>query len=154
MGIEVPIIILIIATPIYFLCRFIMAKLNIGNQENRKFIAAIPTLILSPMIYVGIIVAFIMVVSYYPKIDFNQALWHSKIEERYKMSQDIINSDMLIELSESEVIELLGEDFSRYDKNHIAYYLGFVPGMFNIDPDVLDIIFEDGKVTKVYQHET
>lgn len=35
-----------------------------------------------------------------------------------------------------------------------TYAFGFVPGMFNIGPDVLDIYFENGKVIKVEQHET
>jgi predicted P-loop ATPase len=34
------------------------------------------------------------------------------------------------------------------------YYLGFRPGFANIDPDVLDIEFKDGKVIRVRQHDT
>jgi len=49
---------------------------------------------------------------------------------------------------------LLENDFYTYNENHIAYELGFVPGLFNIDPDVLDIYFENGKVVRVGQHRT
>ena len=70
------------------------------------------------------------------------------------MSNDIIKSEILIGKTKEEVIELLGDDFYTYNENHIAYDLGFVPGLFNIDPDVLDIYFEKGKVIKVDQHET
>ncbi len=70
------------------------------------------------------------------------------------MSEDIIESELLVGLTLNEVTELLGGEFSRYSENHIAYYLGFVPGMFNIDPDVLDIYFENGRVVRVDQHET
>ena len=57
-------------------------------------------------------------------------------------------------MTKKEISELLGQDFYSYNENHIAFELGFVPGLFNIDPDVLDIYFENGKVIKVKQHET
>ena len=104
--------------------------------------------------YVGIIMIWIFSVSYYPKTDFNKQEWNENKEERYKISNDIIKSEILIGKTKDEVIELLGDDFYSYDESHIAYDLGFVPGLFNIDPDVLDIYFEKGKVVKVGQHET
>jgi hypothetical protein len=70
------------------------------------------------------------------------------------MSNDIIKSNLLIGKTKKDVIELLGDDFYSYDENHIAYDLGFVPGLLNIDPDVRDIYFENGRVIKVGQHET
>ncbi|MEZ7504448.1 hypothetical protein [Flavobacterium sp. Arc2] len=129
-------------------------RFKLGNENNRKYLAIIPTVILSPLLYIGIIMIWIFSVSYYPKIDFNKQEWNENKEERYKMSNDIIKSEILIGKTKEEVIELLGDDFYFYDESHIAYDLGFVPGLFNIDPDVLDIYFEKGKVTKVGQHET
>jgi hypothetical protein len=93
-------------------------------------------------------------VSYYPTTDFNKQTWDVKIEERYTMSTDIIKSELLIGKTKEEVVDLLGDEFYTYSENHIAYNLGFVPGLFNIDPDVLDIYFENGIVTKVDQHQT
>jgi hypothetical protein len=154
MSPEVPIIILILAIPVYFLTKWIFKRLKLGNEKNRKYLAIIPTVILSPLLYVGIIMIWIFSVSYYPKTDFNKQKWNENKEERYKMSNDIIKSEILIGKTKEEVIELLGDDFYSYDENHIAYDLGFVPGLFNIDPDVLDIYFEKSKVIKVGQHET
>ena len=125
MSIEVPIIVLILAFPIYFLSKWILKKWNFGNEKNRKYLAIIPSVVLSPIVYIGLIYLWIFSISYYPTNDFDKQTWESNPEERYKMSEDII-----------------------------AYGLGFVPGLFNIDPDVLDIYFENGKVTKVGQHET
>ena len=70
------------------------------------------------------------------------------------MSEDIIESKLLIGKTKQEIVELLGDDYYSYNENHIAYDLGFVPGLLNIDPDVLDIYFENGKVIKVDQHGT
>jgi len=112
------------------------------------------TLAVAPMIYIVFIISYFSYLEYYPKSDFDSSAWETNEEERFKMSKDIIESDMLIGKTKAEVIEILGSDFSTYDDNHIAYYLGFVPGMFNIDPDVLDIHFANSKVVKVDQHET
>jgi uncharacterized membrane protein len=154
MSIEVPIIILILSIPTYFLSKWILKKLKFGNNKNRKFIALIPTLFLSPIIYVGIIYLWIFSISYYPSNEFNKQEWETNVEERYKMSEDIIESEILIGKTKDEITELLGQDFYSYAENHIAFELGFVPGLFNIDPDVLDIYFENGKVIKVEQHQT
>ena len=154
MSIEVPIIILILAIPTYFLCKWILKKLNVGNEKNRKYVALIPTIFLSPIIYVGLIYLWIFSISYYPSNDFDQTEWKTNAEERYKMSEDIIESKMLIGKTKEEIIELLGNDFYSDSENHIGYELGFVPGLFNIDPDILDIYFKNEKVIKVEQHQT
>jgi hypothetical protein len=154
MSPEVPLIILILAFPIYFLTKWILMRLKLGNENNRKYLAIIPTVIFSPLLYIGIIMIWLFSVSYYPKTDFNKQEWNENKKERYKMSNDIIKSEILIGKTKEEVIELLGNDSYFYDESHIAYDLGFVPGLFNIDPDVLDIYFENGKVITVGQHET
>ena len=154
MSIEVPIIILILAIPTYFLSKWVLKKMKLGNNKNRKFIAIISALILSPIIYAGVIYLWMFSVSYYPSNDFNKQKWEANTEERYKMSENIIESKMLIGKTKEEITDLLGQDFYSYDEKHIAFELGFVPGLFNIDIDVLDIYFENGKVTKVEQHRT
>ena len=154
MSPEVPIIILLLAIPLFFIVKWLLKLLRIGNKKNRKYIAMITSIILSPLIYVGTIVIMFYILSYYPTQEFDKNLWDQKIEERYKMSQDIIDNNLLIGKSKEEVIELLGNDFSTYKENIIEYYLGFVPGFINIDPDCLFIYFEDNKVIKVEQLET
>ena len=154
MSPEVPIIILIIAIPTYSLSKFILQKLKVGNDKNRKYIAVVPALIFSPIIYTLLIISWIFVVEYYSKEKFDKQKWETNIEERYTMSENIIKSEILIGKTKEEVIELLGNEYSNYGENHIGYYLGFVPRMFNIDPDILDIYFENGKVVKVSQHNS
>jgi len=154
MSPEVPIIVLIIAIPTYFLSKNILRKKKVGNDKNRKYIAIIPAVFFSPIIYILLIESWIFVTELYPKEKFDKQKWETNVEERYMMSKNIIKSEILIGKTKDEVIELLGNDYSDYDENHIGYYLGFVPRMFNIDPDILDIYFEDGKVVKVSQHNS
>jgi len=153
MSLEVPIIILILAIPTYFICKWIMKRLKVGTEKNRKFTALIPTVILSPVIYIGLVMIWIFSVSYYPTNDFDKSEWNSNIEERYKMSEYIIDSKMLIGKTQEEVTQTLGPDFSFKNENRITYELGFVPGLFNIDPDYLEIKLENGKVISVHQYE-
>ncbi len=147
-------IILILALPSYFVSKWVLKKLNLGTDKNRKLIALIPAIFLSPIIYIGLIYLWIFSVSYYPSNDFDKQEWETNMEERYKMSEDIMESKILIGKTKEEITELLGKDFYSYNQNHIAYEIGFVPGLFKMDPDVLDIYFENGKVTKVAQHQT
>ena len=153
MSPEVPIIILILAIPTYFICKWIMKKIKIGNDRNRKFLAIIPTVILSPILYIGFVMIWIFSISYYPTSDFDQNEWNSNVEERYKMSEDIIESKILIGKSREEVIQILGTGFLNNNENELTYELGFVPGLFNIDPDYLDIKLENGIVISVNQYE-
>lgn len=152
MSPEVPIIILILAVPTYFICLWVLKKLNAGTKENRKWLALIPNMILSPIIYVGLIMIWVFSISYYPTNDFDQADWNSNVGERYKMSEDIIERKMLIGKTREEVIKILGTDFSSNNESRMTYELGHVPGLFNIDPDYLEIKLENGIVVSVNKY--
>lgn len=158
MSLEAPIILLILATPIYFFSKWILKILKFGDNTSRKYLALILAAVLSFTLYVTIGLILIYSIFYYPEIPFNQQEWSKNTEERYKMSSDIIKSEMLIGKTKAEVIELLGEEdfYSGDDKdeNHMIYYLGYVPGIASIDPDILEIFFEDGKVVAVSQRGT
>jgi|TARA_B110000483_G_C17974263_1_gene457129 hypothetical protein len=153
MSPEVPIIVLILAIPTYFICKWLMTRLKVGNKKTRKFLAIIPTVILSPIIYVGLVMIWIFSISYYPTSDFDKDEWNSNVKERFIMSEDIIESEILIGKTREEVIQMLGNDFITNNESEITYELGHVPGLFNIDPDYLDIKLENGKVISVNQYE-
>ncbi|WP_432670922.1 hypothetical protein [Flavobacterium sp. SM2513] len=154
MSIEVPFILLILMVPIYFISKWTLRKLNFGTKKNRKYLAVLPTVILSPLLYVGLIYLWIASVSYYPSTDFDERLWTLKPQERYMMSEDLIESKYLIGKTKEEIIALLGGDYYSAEEGHIGYVQGFVPDMFNIDPDVLEIYFENKKAFKVTQRKT
>lgn len=70
------------------------------------------------------------------------------------MSHNIIDSKMLIGKTKSEVWDILGKEENTESSDIRSYYLWFEPGFMNIDPDVLDIEFENGRVIEVRQHES
>ena len=93
-------------------------------------------------------------ISYHPSYDFDKERRFSDQEKRYEMSHNIIDSKMLMGKIKSEVWEILGKKENTESSDIRSYYLWFEPGFMNIDPDVLDIEFENGKVIEVRQYES
>ena len=90
----------------------------------------------------------------YIEIKFDKELWKEDKEQRFIMSTNIIDSQILIGKNLNEITELLGKEYSSYSKNTISYYLGFVPSPGNLDPDLLELTFENSVVIKVRKHGT
>jgi hypothetical protein len=132
--------------------------MNFGKDENRKYIATMSAVIISPVIYALLIIGIILLIECHPKRHFDKQKWDTNIETRYEMSKNIIKSNMLIGKTKEEVIELLGDEYTDHcsscDIQLIIYYLGCVPRLFNIDPDHLEIHFKDGKAVKVRQYNS
>ena len=93
-------------------------------------------------------------ITFYISDNFNQEEWKHNEYERYRMTEDIIENQILLGKTKNEIIELLGNDYNICNENEITYFIGQVPGLFNIDPSVLSIHFKNGKVIKVTQYET
>lgn len=110
--------------------------------------------VISFIIYVVIIFIWLLSMRQYPTHNFDAQVWFTDTERRYEISQDLIESEMLIGKTKSEVRQLLGDEGNVDESNRWAYYLGFRPGFANIDPDILEITFKEGKVIEVTQRET
>jgi hypothetical protein len=136
---------------IYLAAAALLEWKSIGQSKNRKYLALAPALMVNLLIGLS---ALYMLASlhmiYFPR-RFDQLKWTQDIHNRWKMSVHIQTSKMLIGKTKAEVLEILGGVFYEYAENHIAYYLGFKRW---IDPDVLDIYFEEGIVVKTGQHTT
>lgn len=152
-GNEVPLILGITGLGVFFFSKWILA-IKIKDDRYRNFLSVGMTCVFTPVIYVVFIISMLCSNSYYEEICFDQKEWFSNTEERFKMSEDIIDTEMLIGKTRSEVIEILGDEYTSNSQYNIRYYIGFVPGMFRIDPDVLDIRFANGVVAEVRQQET
>lgn len=146
---------IILSFPIFELSKFILKKFKYKDDKVLKYNTIALTVFLSPIIYFSI---FYLVLYYryfyYPSKKFDKNEWHKNIHKRYYMSENIIASKMLIGKSKEQVINLLGKKYFVYHNNHYSYYLGMVPGINNIDPDLLDVYFENDIVVTVGQHES
>lgn len=79
---------------------------------------------------------------------FSKESWNNDPDHRYEMVNDLKNNYLFIGMDRTDVIELLGEP----DSNDTAYYLGY-PGYFSIDPEILDIIYFDDKISSIWVGE-
>lgn len=82
---------------------------------------------------------------------FDQDLWRAQPLKRYKMVDDIIESQLLIGKTEDEVIFLLGKPNSIISKenNSFLYRLGEEPSFIKSKREQLLVVFTDEKVLKV-----
>lgn len=153
MSVEVYFILLIISIPTFFIWKWLLKKF-IKVDKKRKIATWIATIVTTPLIYVCLIILWLFSLTYYPNHDFNKEKWFADQEKRYELSEDIMDSEMLIGKTKTQVRQLLGDEGNMDEANNWSYYLGFRPSFFTMDPDVLDIEFKDGKVVKVEQHGT
>ena len=152
-SVDTYFIIIVLGIPTYYLFRWLLKKF-IKVENTRNIATWTTTIIATPIIYFGIMLLWLISMSYHPTNDFDKQKWFENKKSRYEISEDIIESKMLIGKTKLEVRELLGDEGNKEESDHWNYYLGFRPGFPNIDPDVLYIEFKDGKVFKVGQHET
>jgi len=108
LSIEVYFILTLIAVPTFFFCRWLFRKFKMSDKA-RKVAAWITTLILTPAIYIGLVLLLLFGLSYTPSIDFDRSQWLADREGRFQMATDIIKTKMLIKKDTIEVKGLLGE---------------------------------------------
>lgn len=144
---------LALAIPILFEWHRALRK-KIGHNFVAALAAMLLTAVSISVVYVVVASAFFAMATYYPDDDFDRLRWLAEKEKRFELSEDLIESRMLIGKTKAEVKQLLGDEGNEEQSNYWQYYLGYRPTIMGIDPDVLDIYFEDGKVTRVEQHQT
>ena len=123
-----------------------LGKLLISLVRKIKIIASV-------LVLAGVISYFLLDAN---EKQFDQNKWNNNPLERYKMSKDIIESNLLIEKTKAEVLLLLGEaEVSELQgKEHLIYEMGKPPSFFESKVAKLVVIFEDAKAVKViHSHE-
>ena len=82
---------------------------------------------------------------------FDEQSWRANPAMRYKMVDDIIDSDLLIGKSKNDVIQLLGpsNDNNNYGKDNLVYKLGKPPSFSEPKVSRLIVIIELGYVNEV-----
>lgn len=148
----------------YFLCHWLVKRLVQSQCGKRHTLLAdfrrCITLLLTPICALALHVALFLsalsiyshVVYDFPVRPFHQADWRSQPDKRYEMTEDLLARRLLIGKTHAEVIALLGDDYFRGEDTEIIYTIGFVPQFMTLDPDVLIISFQDGRVVGVKQH--
>lgn len=102
---------------------------------------------------VAFIIIMCMILSAYSKV-FTPKKWANNRDtnNRYKMLDSLKEQYNLNEMTHEEIINLLGESEQPYAYKSPAHeeYLEYRVGSFTIDPTMLTIEFENGKVVDIY----
>lgn len=157
---EVYVIVIIIAAIVFWPSWWLASKF-FKRTRNILLASVLGSLVVAPILYVGLISAMLFSMYYYPSETFTTEAWQATgwsekhgdnlPPTRYKYSQDLIERRLLVGKTKAEVIEMLGEGYETPDR--ISNDLGFVPG-HGIDPDFLEVYFENGVVIKVEQRRS
>ncbi len=151
-SIEVYFILIVLIIPTFFMWRRLLKK-YIKVDKTRKIAILAATIIVTPLIYVGLILLWIFSISYYPNRDFDKKKWVSDKDKRYELSKDIVASKMLIGKTKSQVRQILGDEGDNKDSFNVwTFGLGVRPELLNIDDSYLQIEFDSNKVVNVEQH--
>ncbi|APY08137.1 hypothetical protein BWZ20_07410 [Winogradskyella sp. J14-2] len=98
---------------------------------------------------VAVILAFILFNALEKPFDAQK--WQSEPLKRYEMVDDIIESQMLLGKSKSEIIEILGQPDSKLhtSKDAFIYTIGDPPSFFSSQKEYLLIVFKNERVEDV-----
>jgi hypothetical protein len=152
MGIEVYFIMAFIGIITYFFWKWLFTR-AVKDPKKRNIAIWVSTIVGTPILYLLIIISIFAAMSYYPEHDFDSVKWKNDSEKRYELTEDLIDSKMLIGKSPKEVEYLLGKADGIYN-NIWVYDVGFVPALANIDPDIVEITFRNNKVASITQRGT
>ena len=151
LSIEVYFILLIIAVPTFFFWSWLLKK-HIKVDTTRKIAAWSATVIVTPILYVGMIMLFLFSITYTPSRRFDKSQWLTDKDGRFEMADDIINSNMLINKDTNQIKQILGEPL-RGSNNTWTYDMGMGGGGLGFLFHSLLIKFENEKVVTV-EHAT
>jgi hypothetical protein len=152
MSPNVPIIVIIIAIPTFFTLRWILKRF-IKNKNTINGTSISGTIIIAPILYIGLVMTFFSYLFYEPQYDFEKERWFADKNSRFKMRDDLLNSGILNGKSKSEVIELIGNSESNDSTEIWTYDLGMSGAGFGWQFNSLQLTFENGIVTDVKKHE-
>jgi hypothetical protein len=153
MSIEVYIINLVIGVVTFFILRWTLKRF-VKADKLRIGLTWTGTIILTPIIYIGLIIGFFSVLFRQPTVDFNKEKWFADKEIRYQMRDDLVNSKILENKSKKEVTDLLGlPDFGTDTTNIWDYDLGTSGAGFGWQFNSLIVTFDNERVTTVKKKE-
>ena len=153
MGLAVYIVNLAIGTITFFILRWTFKKF-VKADKLRIGLTWLGTIILTPIIYLGLIFIFINIIFYEPKRDFDKERWFADKAKRYEMRDDIVESEMLKAKNKKEIIDLIGlPDFGSDSTDIWNYDLGTSGAGFGWQFNSLLVTFDNDKVVKVEKGE-
>lgn len=144
---------IILAIPCFFFILWLTGKF-IKSKQYKYITAGILTILVTPILYIGVIAIFFSILFHEPTKKFNKSIWLSDPASRYQMSDNIIDSKLLIEKDTNQIKQMLGNPTTRsVSSNSWTYDMGMGGGGLGFLFHSLNITLVNGKATKVEHSE-
>lgn len=154
MGVEVYIINVVIGILTFLILWWITKKFITTNRVLRILLTCLGTIVLTPIVYTGLIGIMITAMFYEPTRDFNKEKWFADKSKRYEMRDDLVESELLKNKTKEEILSILGSPDVRADTVNIWNYdLGTSQAGLGWQFNNLIITFDNDRVTKVEKTE-
>lgn len=152
-------------TPLFIIFLFIVLFLVwqfVKTIDNRKWLTFLVSVIITPLVYFYMFYPALNIFSsYHHEKHFESTAWKEKPALRYEMSTEILDEQLFIGKSKSEIQQLLGKaEWYGWDDSIKAnsddkwnYNLGFKPGALNTQQECLEIIFKNDMVLSGSQYQ-
>ncbi|GGW55491.1 hypothetical protein DFQ11_101489 [Winogradskyella epiphytica] len=100
------------------------------------------------ILFIAFVASTILIYEFEEK--FDREKWKNQPSFRYEMVEDIIDNELLLDKTKTEVISLLGKPNDSYSdgKNYFVYYLGSKPSFSKEELTQLVLVFENNRVIK------
>lgn len=139
---------LILLIPSFYLYRWILRKTKLTAVKTYSYVCTILFPIILTWLFITINTQYIA--PWIRSEKFDSQIWKSNDKHRYRMVNDIIANKLLIGKTKKEVVSLLGDDPEEGPCTDCIGYSTYEPDQgFSIDHEVLEINFEEMRVTSV-----
>ena len=149
------ILLIIVFVPTFFFIKTI---------DRRKWLTFTISVVATPVIYFYVVYPMINIfTNFHHQKHFKSESWIEEPSLRYEMIDELVNENLLIGKTKTEVLEILGKaewlswDYkqNKHNINAWNYSLGIEPGAFNTFKECATFIFENDKLKsiKTYQDE-
>lgn len=137
---------------------FVLVFLFLNTVDKRKWLTFLVSLVLTPIVYFYMVYPMINIFSsYHHQKYFKAELWKENPELRYEISDDMIDSEVLMGKTKTEIISLLGtyewlgwnDALKKHNDNKWNYSLGIEPGAFNTKKECIELVFKNDKVVAI-----
>ena len=147
---------------IFLIIVFILVWLFANTIDKRKWLSFLASIVLTPIVYFYVFYPLINIFSnYHHEKHFDDEAWKDKPALRYEMSNEIVEKELFLGKTKTEVKSILGspewfgwdDAIKANSQNKWNYNLGYKPGAFNMNQECLELEFENNKVTSIKQYQ-
>lgn len=139
---------IILLIPSFYLYCWIFRKTKLTAVKTYSYVCTFLFPMILTWLFININTKYIA--PWIPSEKFDPKTWKSDDKQRYRMVNDIIENKLLIGKTKDEVISLLGNDTEEGPCTDCMGYSTYEPDQgFSIDHEVLEINFEQNRVTSV-----